>query len=903
MSAKIKTLFYFFVIFSLPQALGLEILSEEHFTVTYDIFPDKQTYASGEIVRVSYEIAPRDPAYSALLGGDTGDPRTYYFQTDLSDAVWRLKVEYAGGGTWDEEMRGSKASIDAKYFEIDGRKKGISKIVANLTGVVLGCRESSCNLTAIAVSCEACEANALPVLSIYASTGSISDGNISDQMPALWIYSYPPRAEVYINGIFIGFTPISKFLLEPGLYVVKFKKRGYHDCEKLIDLTPGKLEIVNVTLPPIATASGVDTNGNGIADSVEIKYFFGPNSQLIKKLVYSVDFGSPKILCEGQMCSRDVWVVEKVDSGSHEVIVNAELYDGSSELILYTSVETREPLTFVVVTETPKPTIPVTQELTPMPSSARQADPQLLTVLLLLLLVAPATLLVKRRSKGADYWNEKGNSLYRRGKYEEALKCYEKALEIDSKFAKAWNNRGYVLAKMGRKEEAVKCYQEALKIDPNYFTALKNLGDSLYDLGRVEEAMDCYSRALELNPKEEDVKRRIEEVESQAKSKFPDFPRSLLVKYIPLDFLGEGGFAKVFRVKRKSDGAILALKIPIPDEKARKVLMREIEAWKALDHPNIVKLINAYEEPVPHLELEFVEGFEVDGRAVRDLSSYPKPAKEEEALRIVKGIAEGLRHAHSRGVYHRDLKPQNVLLTKDATPKITDWGLAKVRSVSASASTKGLTLSYAAPEQLDSETYGSTDHRTDIYQLGLIFYELLTGKLPYATDSPAKVMFEILRPEPFEKVSKVSRDLEKFDSLISRATAKRKEERYQSVEELLRDLTKVRELSITKSMILEEIERLRAQIERSRDRGEVEELRKKYVEKLCENAVLSAKLDQKSELISCLEEIMDYAGEARREIEGAVRHLELMIREGIRIGEDFVEAIKVVLNRVRKEYE
>ena len=236
---------------------------------------------------------------------------------------------------------------------------------------------------------------------------------------------------------------------------------------------------------------------------------------------------------------------------------------------------------------------------------------------------------------------------------------------------------------------------------------------------------------------------------SEAILKIPDFPSQLISKYEPLELLGKGGFAKVFKVKRKSDGKILALKVPDLDERAKKMIMKEIEAWKKLDHPNIVKLLDTYEYPIPHIELEFVEGVQVGIKIARDLGDYPKPVKEELAISFVEGIAKGLSHAHSKNVVHRDLKPQNVLLS-NLIPKITDWGLAKIRAISTTASMmKGLTLQYAAPEQIGGQTYGSTDNRTDIFQLGLIFYELLTGRLPYHSDSVVGTMTEILKAEPF----------------------------------------------------------------------------------------------------------------------------------------------------------
>ncbi|MEM5879626.1 MAG: protein kinase, partial [Candidatus Aenigmatarchaeota archaeon] len=100
---------------------------------------------------------------------------------------------------------------------------------------------------------------------------------------------------------------------------------------------------------------------------------------------------------------------------------------------------------------------------------------------------------------------------------------------------------------------------------------------------------------------------------------FPDFPTPLTSKYEPLEFIGEGGFARVFKVKRKSDGKIVALKIPRLDEKTSSTFLREIASWYHLNHPNIVSLYSADILPVPYMEMEYVEGVEIDRRTIRDL--------------------------------------------------------------------------------------------------------------------------------------------------------------------------------------------------------------------------------------------------------------------------------------------
>ncbi len=146
----------------IQQSLALETLRSDHFSVEYKISPEKDCYEIGERIQAELVIMPKSSAYRVLIGGEEGNPRTYYFSTDLSDASWRLIIDYYQGGVWDEAMSGKKASIDAKYFKIGEEERGIAKIVANLTAVIPYCGERLCNFSLIAPSCEECRADALP---------------------------------------------------------------------------------------------------------------------------------------------------------------------------------------------------------------------------------------------------------------------------------------------------------------------------------------------------------------------------------------------------------------------------------------------------------------------------------------------------------------------------------------------------------------------------------------------------------------------------------------------------------------------------------------------------------------------------------------------------------------------
>jgi len=389
-------------------------------------------------------------------------------------------------------------------------------------------------------------------------------------------------------------------------------------------------------------------------------------------------------------------------------------------------------------------------------------------------------------------------------------------------------------------------------------------------------------------------------------STLPDFPGELLEKYIPLEKLGEGGFGKVFKVKRRGGTLPVAVKVPKLEESAKKYLMKEIEVWRNLNHPNIVKLYDAFIEPIPHIEMEYVEGYRIDGEVIRDLERYRKPVDPKEAIRLMKEIGEGLKHAHDRDIIHRDIKPSNILLTENLTPKITDWGLAKVGMRSTTTTvTKGLTLLYSAPEQIDEVEYGKTDKRTDIYQLGVLFYELLTGRLPYEGITPAQISLKITNPniKPIPP-SKIDPKLSIFDGVFEKLLAKRKEDRYQSIDEFLEALNSIEEIVREKEKFKDTLNKTTERLKVSRDKREIERLTRELIDASVKLALNCARINDKVGLLDTLELLREYvkSEENREELERAISYIEHLIKEGIPVGRDTLERLEVLLNRIRREY-
>ncbi|QDA32454.1 serine/threonine protein kinase [Thermococcus indicus] len=383
----------------------------------------------------------------------------------------------------------------------------------------------------------------------------------------------------------------------------------------------------------------------------------------------------------------------------------------------------------------------------------------------------------------------------------------------------------------------------------------------------------------------------------------------MLSRYEPLEFIGEGGFAKVFKVKRKKDGKVVSLKIPRIDERTSKTFIKEVSAWLHLSHENIARLYDVDILPIPYLEMEYVEGVKLNGKTVRDLDGYPKPLDEKTALKLIKGIADGLKHAHGKGIYHRDLKPLNILLKADLTPKITDWGLAKLGTMSSSRSVLGYTPLYASPEHLMPSKYGHTDHRTDIWQLGVTFYELLTGKLPFEGYTYEEVFGKIVDENyKFTPPSKINPGLAKYDGIFEKLLAKRKEDRYQSVEEFLKGLEILQEVEKRKVELEKEVEELKKSLARSlealkRSKTAEETLRNRriVVETLGKLALTYAELNRKAELLNTLNDLKFYTVRNLTDLTNAISTVEILIKENVPISDDFMERLKVLVHNIKRE--
>lgn len=250
------------------------------------------------------------------------------------------------------------------------------------------------------------------------------------------------------------------------------------------------------------------------------------------------------------------------------------------------------------------------------------------------------------------------------------------------------------------------------------------------------------------------------------------FPATLADRYRDVTFIGKGGLARVFRVVRREDGVVVAVKVPISfDETTGRIFLKEMKLWEGLSHPNIVRICSVNILPVPYVEMEYVP---------QSLAGVTLPLPPKEAAAIIEDIARGLTYAHEHDIIHRDIKPHNILLTEDGTAKITDWGLGTVMGDGHDSSIVGFSIQYAAPEQIAPRRFGDADTRTDIYQTGIVFYELLTGRRPFDDGGLGEMTDAILGEAPVPPSSRVP-SAAPWDDIVMRCIAKEKRDRYPTV--------------------------------------------------------------------------------------------------------------------------
>jgi eukaryotic-like serine/threonine-protein kinase len=217
--------------------------------------------------------------------------------------------------------------------------------------------------------------------------------------------------------------------------------------------------------------------------------------------------------------------------------------------------------------------------------------------------------------------------------------------------------------------------------------------------------------------------------------------------YEILNALGRGGFGLVWRALDTELGRIVALKVPRPDrgfsEEKLSLFYKEARKAAALDHPNIVRIYHAKRlGKTFFLVSEFIGGGNLGAR------SAEKPLSAEQAARLVAQVADALHHAHLRGFVHRDVKPGNILLNQDLKPYLADFGLA-VTEEEQLEETPGIfgTVAYMSPEQAEAGNR-RVDARTDVYSLGVVLYELLTGRLPFVAKTTPDYLEQIRHREP-----------------------------------------------------------------------------------------------------------------------------------------------------------
>jgi serine/threonine-protein kinase len=270
-------------------------------------------------------------------------------------------------------------------------------------------------------------------------------------------------------------------------------------------------------------------------------------------------------------------------------------------------------------------------------------------------------------------------------------------------------------------------------------------------------------------------------------------PEQLGGRYEVGDLLGRGGMAEVHLGRDTRLGRSVAVKMLRPDfardPSFQARFRREAHSAASLNHPSVVSVYDTGEDefagnPVPYIVMEYV-----DGSTLRDLLGSGNKLVPERALEIVDGVLAALAYSHQQGIVHRDIKPANVMLTKAGDVKVMDFGIARAMDDVGATMTQTSavigTAQYLSPEQARGE---QVDARSDLYSTGCLLFELLTGRPPFVGESPVSVAYQHVREAPVPP-SQLDPDVSRSaDAIVLKALAKDRGDRYQSADEMRRDI-------------------------------------------------------------------------------------------------------------------
>jgi eukaryotic-like serine/threonine-protein kinase len=266
-------------------------------------------------------------------------------------------------------------------------------------------------------------------------------------------------------------------------------------------------------------------------------------------------------------------------------------------------------------------------------------------------------------------------------------------------------------------------------------------------------------------------------------------PDQKVGKYRIVRSLGSGGFGAVYLAEDEFIGKQVALKVPHRQSQGMDALSAEAKLMAPLSHPNIVQVLTADQDPASgafFIVMEFIEGESLAERLTR-VGSLEEP----KALSLSLEIVDAVRHAHANNVLHRDLRPSNVLLTKTDQAKVVDFSISRLMDQVPYASTRIGSPPYMAPEHFQ----GRATFASDLYSVGVMMYEMITGVLPFFDINPARIE-ELVAQGRFTPPNLKNRRVGKeFSDVVVKAMARDLSQRYRTAAELYEDLRRLRSTS------------------------------------------------------------------------------------------------------------